>query len=158
MKEAFAALREFFVGASYSVFAAGCVLAVLSDQVTYFTVVSAFVFALLLLDLRFSGKRPVTFTIHISEALLLERAIVVSAVILIFGFISIGGLWLLRRRLASSISVRTATKSEPSIQEQEALVTYVDQIAALARREYNQRRREQPDSSVTAPAVVHSNG
>ena len=31
MKEAFETLREFFVGAGYSVFAAGCVLAFLSD-------------------------------------------------------------------------------------------------------------------------------
>lgn len=51
MREAFTALREFFVGAGYSVFAAGCVLAVLSDQVSYLTVVSAFVFSLLLITL-----------------------------------------------------------------------------------------------------------
>jgi hypothetical protein len=51
MKEAFETLREFFVGAGYSVFAAGCVLAVLSDQVSYLTVISAFIFSLLLITL-----------------------------------------------------------------------------------------------------------
>ena len=51
MREAFAALREFFVGASYSVFAAGCVLAILSETVSYLTIVAAFIFALLLLIL-----------------------------------------------------------------------------------------------------------
>jgi hypothetical protein len=51
MKEAFETLREFFVGAGYSVFAAGCVLAVLSDQFSYLTFSSAFVFSLLLIIL-----------------------------------------------------------------------------------------------------------
>jgi len=51
MKEAFETLREFFVGAGYSVFAAGCVLAVLSDQVSYLTIISAFIFSILLITL-----------------------------------------------------------------------------------------------------------
>jgi hypothetical protein len=51
MKEAFETLREFFVGAGYSVFAAGCVLAVLSDQVSYLTIISASIFSLLLITL-----------------------------------------------------------------------------------------------------------
>jgi hypothetical protein len=51
MKEAFQALREFFVGAGYSVFAAGCVLAVLSEQVSYLTIAAAFIFSLLLIIL-----------------------------------------------------------------------------------------------------------
>jgi hypothetical protein len=38
-------------------------------------------------------------TFHISEALLIERALFVSSMILIFGFMSIGGLYLLRRRM-----------------------------------------------------------
>jgi|HubBroStandDraft_1064217.scaffolds.fasta_scaffold649655_2 hypothetical protein len=40
-----------------------------------------------------------TMTFHISEALLMERALFVGAMILIFGLISIGGLYLLRRRI-----------------------------------------------------------
>jgi hypothetical protein len=36
-------------------------------------------------------------TFYISEMLLVERAIVVSATILLFGLVSTGGLWLLRR-------------------------------------------------------------
>ena len=51
MKEAFETLYEFFVDAGYSVFAAGCVLAVLSDQVSYLTIISAFIFSLLLITL-----------------------------------------------------------------------------------------------------------
>ena len=34
---------------------------------------------------------------EISQALLIERTIVVSATILLFGLVSIGGLWLWRR-------------------------------------------------------------
>jgi hypothetical protein len=40
-----------------------------------------------------------TMTFHISEALLIERTLFVSSMILIFGFMSIGGLYLLRRRM-----------------------------------------------------------
>ena len=36
-------------------------------------------------------------TFHISQSLLIERTIVISITILLFGLISIGGLWLLRR-------------------------------------------------------------
>jgi hypothetical protein len=43
-----------------------------------------------------------TMTFHIGEALLIERAVFVAAVILIFGLVSIGGLYLLRRRTAAS--------------------------------------------------------
>jgi hypothetical protein len=45
-----------------------------------------------------------TITFHISETLLVERALVVIATILIFGLISIGGLYLLRRRIQPSPS------------------------------------------------------
>jgi hypothetical protein len=36
---------------------------------------------------------------EISQALLIERTIVVSATILLFGLVSIGGLWLWRRHV-----------------------------------------------------------
>ena len=49
MDEAFQVLRQFFVGASYSVFAVGCALAVISGDLTYYSFVGAFIFALLLL-------------------------------------------------------------------------------------------------------------
>jgi hypothetical protein len=51
VKEAFDVLTQFFVGAAYSVFAVGCVLAVISDDVAYLTVVAAFIFSTLLLIL-----------------------------------------------------------------------------------------------------------
>jgi hypothetical protein len=51
MKEAFEALKQFFVGAAYSVFAVGCVLAIMSDAVTYFTFFAALIFSTLLLIL-----------------------------------------------------------------------------------------------------------
>jgi len=49
MNEAFSALRDFFVGAAYTVFAAGCVLTVVANQVTYFAFVIALIFAVALL-------------------------------------------------------------------------------------------------------------
>lgn len=48
MKEAFDLLKSFFLGASYSVIAVGCALAVLSVNVSYLSVIAAFVFAILL--------------------------------------------------------------------------------------------------------------
>jgi uncharacterized membrane protein len=51
MKAAFDALKHFFVGASYSVFAVGCVLAVVSDEFSYATFFASFLFAVLLLIL-----------------------------------------------------------------------------------------------------------
>jgi hypothetical protein len=38
-------------------------------------------------------------TFHISESLLIERALFISSMIVMFGLISIGGLYLLRRRM-----------------------------------------------------------
>ena len=49
MAEAFEILKQFFVGASYSVFAVGCVLAIVSDQVNYLTFFTSFMFALFFL-------------------------------------------------------------------------------------------------------------
>ena len=51
MNEASDLLKQFFVGAAYSVFAVGCALAVLSESVTYATFLAAFVFSILLLIL-----------------------------------------------------------------------------------------------------------
>ncbi len=51
MKEAFEVLKHFFVGAAYSVFAVGCVLAVVSEDVTYLMFFASFIFALFLLIL-----------------------------------------------------------------------------------------------------------
>ena len=51
MREAFSALRDFFIGASYTVFAVGCVLAVLTDQTTYLTFFVSFISGILLLML-----------------------------------------------------------------------------------------------------------
>ncbi len=51
MKEAFDVLKHFFVGAGYSVFAVGCVLAVISEDFAYLTFFASFIFALLLLTL-----------------------------------------------------------------------------------------------------------
>ena len=73
-----------------------------------------------------------TMTFHISEALLIERALFVTAMILIFGFMSIGGLYLLRRWL---LPARSLT---PSLQEASAgldqfgpAATQVEAIARL---------------------------
>jgi hypothetical protein len=49
MREAFDILKHFFIGAAYSVFAVGCVLAVVSEEVSYFSFFGAFVFAFFLL-------------------------------------------------------------------------------------------------------------
>ena len=51
MNEAFRVLKDFFVGAAYSVFAVGCVLAVVSENVSYYTFFATFIFAVLLLIL-----------------------------------------------------------------------------------------------------------
>ena len=108
MKEAFSTLREFFVGASYSVFAAGCVLAVLTETVSYLTVVAAFIFALLLLILAWISAQAEAskMIFQISDAVALERIFFVSMIIVMFGFVSIGGLWLWRR-LGTSPGPRT---------------------------------------------------
>jgi hypothetical protein len=51
MDEAFEVLKQFFVGAAYSVFAVGCALAVISESVTYTTFFAALISATLLLIL-----------------------------------------------------------------------------------------------------------
>ena len=51
MNEAFDLLKQFFLGAAYSVFAVGCALAVLSESVTYAAFFAALIFATLLLKL-----------------------------------------------------------------------------------------------------------
>jgi hypothetical protein len=51
MNEAFDLLKQFFLGAAYSVFAVGCALAVIAEGVTYATFFAALILATLLLIL-----------------------------------------------------------------------------------------------------------
>ena len=70
-------------------------------------------------------------TFHISEALLIERAIVVSGTILLFGLVSIGGLLLLRRIMSADVRRRSA---EPAIaQEYERQVADREREAIMTR-------------------------
>jgi hypothetical protein len=55
MREAFDIVKNFFLGAAYTVFAVGCVLAVLSAEFNYLTFFASFIFALLLLILSWAS-------------------------------------------------------------------------------------------------------
>jgi hypothetical protein len=72
-----------------------------------------------------------TMTFHISDALLIERALFVAAMILIFGLISIGGLYLLRQRM---IPARSPASSSPDASLQLGGKDEVETIARLVER------------------------
>lgn len=69
-------------------------------------------------------------TFHISQELLFERAIVVWATILLFGLVSIGGLWLWRRLSLSAdvIEEKTAERLRAMAAENDAAL-----VAAISR-------------------------
>jgi hypothetical protein len=72
-----------------------------------------------------------TMTFHINEALLIERALFVAAMILIFGLISIGGLYLLRRRMIparSSASFLQDALPPGGKDEAEAIARFVERL------------------------------
>jgi len=56
-------------------------------------------------------KEACHMTFHISQALVIERTIVISITILLFGLVSIGGLWLLRRASGRSPDNSVAVKT-----------------------------------------------
>jgi hypothetical protein len=55
MKEAFDIIQNFFLGKAYTVFAVGCMLAVLYAEFSHPTFFAAFIFALLLLILSWAS-------------------------------------------------------------------------------------------------------
>ena len=73
-----------------------------------------------------------TMTFHISEALLIERTLFVSSMILIFGFMSIGGLYLLRRRLMPARSSASSLQDALPLgrkDEVEAMVRFIERLS-----------------------------
>jgi hypothetical protein len=67
---------------------------------------------------------------HIGQALLIERTLVVSATILFFGFLSVGGLWLWRRTKEG----KNGASFEANVRsvEMASLIRAVERLSATA--------------------------
>ena len=74
-----------------------------------------------------------TMTFHISEALLIERTLFVSSMILIFGFMSIGGLYLLRRRMMPARSSASSWQDVLALSGKDEAETIVRVLERLSR-------------------------
>jgi hypothetical protein len=102
-----------------------------------------------------------TVTLHIGEALLVDRAIVVGVAILVFGFISIGGLYLLRRLLpptqneAQSFTMRPQNlKEEVRRSEDVAASSIIDTGRPRAPRSSTEARSARALPAAVAEASV----
>jgi hypothetical protein len=102
-----------------------------------------------------------TMTFHISEALLIERALFVAAMILIFGLISIGGLYLLRRRImparntAPSLQEALAglDQAGPATTQVEAMARIVEAIARILEPEHKEQQSQTQTRQEVAPST-----
>jgi len=85
---------------------------------------------------------------YISQELLLERAVVVWATILLFGVLSIGGLW---RRQAERIAARAPQDDTvPAIEELAELVQAVERLGTTVAE--RKRRRSEAGQDSLAPS------
>jgi len=97
-----------------------------------------------------------TMTFHISEGLLIERALFVAAMILVFGLISIGGLYVLRQRMmpardsASALQVALPLGSKV---EAEALARFLERIGRGGRVEIAVHEPQSQTHQEVAPST-----
>jgi hypothetical protein len=97
-----------------------------------------------------------TMTFHISEALLIERTLFVAAMILMFGFLSIGGLYLLRRRMMparSSASSLQDALAPAGKDEAEAIVRFIERLSGGGRVELAVREPQSQTHQEVAPST-----
>jgi hypothetical protein len=97
-----------------------------------------------------------TMTFHISEALLIERALFVAAMILIFGLISIGGLYLLRLRMMparSSASSLQAALPLGGKDEADALARFLERFGRSGRVEITVHEPQTQTHQEVAPST-----
>ena len=79
---------------------------------------------------------------EISQALLIERTIVVCATILLFGLVSIGGLWLWRRLTSGNMRTEPQQNTAPSIEKLDELVRAVERLGTAVGQQ--QQHSSQP--------------
>jgi|SRR5579862_214126 len=97
-----------------------------------------------------------TMTFHISEALLIERALFVSSMILIFGFVSIGGLYLLRRRMMPARNSASSLQDALPLggkDEAEVIVRFIERLSGSGRAELAVREPQSQTHQEVAPST-----
>ena len=92
-------------------------------------------------------------TFHITQALVIERAIVISTTILLFGLLSIGGLSLWRRFAAATFPANAQrTNPAPAAADQDDLAEMARRLEMALR---NAPRPRSPREAERVPAPSH---